>query len=572
MTSLNSELPTPDFLSIAIRTYADHGKAKPSKMPAHITSQYALVFDCETTTDETQALRFGCFQLRENEKIIEQGVFHDPLSMDAEELVLLGTYALKRDLTLLTTEQFVESYIYKFGYDLGAAIIGFNLPFDISRIAKDCGIARGFMKGGFTLRMFDNKLRPNIAIKHINSRMASFRFVGLFVQRTGRGMRRRKISVPFERGTFIDVRTLAAALLSKSFSLGKLSEHLKVDHPKLETDEHGGPLTEDYLDYAMGDVQTTWECFVALQQKYEASKLTTPIHSIMSEASYGKANLKQMGIKPWREYQPDFPAQLMGKILSTYYGGRSEVHIRRKVQRVIYCDFLSMYPTVCTKMGLWKFVIADAMTWRDGTDEVRSFLAEVTVDDFHKPETWKNLTAIVRVKTDGNLFPVRAEYGEGAGTSIGLNYLSSKTSLYFTLADCLASKFLTGKVPTIEEAIIFEPGPPQPSLKAIEVGGHANCVVDPYTDDFYKKLIELRQATKTKLKTASLHEKAQLDAAQLALKIAANATSYGIFVEINVRDELKKKPVTCYGPGKPFQAFTKKTEQPGRYFHPLLEH
>ena len=407
MTKPIIAIPQPDFLSIAIRTYADHDKHKPYNEPAHIASNYALIFDCETTTDETQALRFGCFQLREEDELIEQGFFIDPLGLDAVELDLLKSYAHRHDLTILTTEEFVENYIYKFGYDLGAAIIGFNLPFDLARVAKDWGIARRSMKGGFTFRLSDDKRRPNIAVKHLSSRMSLIRFVGPFVQRTGRGMRKRKFDVPFERGTFIDVRTLAAALLSGSYSLGKLSKHLQVQHQKLDTDEHGGPFTEDYLAYAMQDVQTTWECFVALNLKYDNLKLETPVHRIMSEASLGKAYLIQIGVRPWRECQPDFPPELMGKILSTYYGGRSEVHIRRKVQRVIYSDFLSMYPTVCTKMGLWKFVIADGMNCRVATDEVRSILETVTADEFQQPETWKKLLAIVRVRPDAHLFPVR---------------------------------------------------------------------------------------------------------------------------------------------------------------------
>jgi hypothetical protein len=70
--------------------------------------------------------------------------------------------------------------------------------------------------------------------------------------------------------------------------------------------------------------------------------LTSP-HEIFSEASLGKAYLKEMGIKQWRQMQPDFPPELIGIIMSTYYGGRSEVHIRRDVTQVLYCDFLSMY-------------------------------------------------------------------------------------------------------------------------------------------------------------------------------------------------------------------------------------
>ena len=259
MSKPNAALTAPDYLSIAIRTYADHGNNKLFPAQPHITSNYALIFDCETTTDETQALRFGCFQLRENGELIKHGLFYDPLGINSDELELLRQHALTNNLALLTIDEFVESYVYEYGYDLGASIIGFNLPFDLSRIAKNWGIARKAMKGGFTFRLSDDKRRPNIAIKHISSRMALMRFVGPFMQRTSRSMRKRKKSVTIERGTFIDVRTLAGALLSGSYSLGNLSNYLKVQSRKIETDEHGGPLIQDYITYAVQDVQSTWE-------------------------------------------------------------------------------------------------------------------------------------------------------------------------------------------------------------------------------------------------------------------------------------------------------------------------
>ena len=60
-----------------------------------------------------------------------------------------------------------------------------------------------------------------------------------------------------------------------------------------------------------------------------------------------------------------------------------------------------------------------------------------------------------------------------------------------------------------------------------------------YQDDFFKRLIELRQAVKRRRDAASGAEKDALDAEQNALKIAANATSYGVFVEINVKERAK---------------------------------
>ncbi|MGB7974873.1 MAG: hypothetical protein WCF81_11135 [Roseiarcus sp.] len=62
-----------------------------------------------------------------------------------------------------------------------------------------------------------------------------------------------------------------------------------------------------------------------------------------------------------------------------------------------------------------------------------------------------------------------------------------------------------------------------------------------------------------------------LDGEQQALKILANSTSYGIFVEINVADLDASEKLTCYGPdGEGFSVSSDKVEEPGRFFYPLL--
>jgi hypothetical protein len=73
------------------------------------------------------------------------------------------------------------------------------------------------------------------------------------------------------------------------------------------------------------DVQTTWECFDELAQRFATFGLEeTGLYDLYSEASLGKAYLKTMNVKPWRQVQPDFPPKLIGHILSSYYGGRAE--------------------------------------------------------------------------------------------------------------------------------------------------------------------------------------------------------------------------------------------------------
>ena len=392
--------------------------------PIDSSDDYVLVIDTETTTDPAQALRFGIYQLRKGAEIDEKGIFFDEALSQADQAVLRN-YAAEHDFGVLTLPEFVENVFFGIAYDLGAIIVGFNLPFDLSRLAFAHSPARSkSMRGGFTFKLSPEPRRPNLQIKHL-TRTAS---IIKFASPAHREFRKHGKRVPASRGYFVDCRTIAAALTNELFKLAELAIFLKTPHRKIDTDEHGGPLTPEYLTYAANDVQVTWECFEELRKRYERLNLTkTPIHKIFSVASIGKAALRQMGIRPWQEIQPEFPPELLGILMSTYYGGRSEVHLRRIMMLVIlYCDFRSMYPTVCTLMQLWRFVTGKKMKWRDATAEVRAFLDEVILADLQDPATWPNSCAIVQVQPDGDIFPVRAEYGnEFESFSTGTNRVTS---------------------------------------------------------------------------------------------------------------------------------------------------
>jgi transcriptional regulator with XRE-family HTH domain len=576
-------IPDPESLPVAVRAYAEpprnrrRNKGTPKRKDLG-PSEWTLIFDTETTTDSAQQLRFGAYQVRRSGELWEAGFFHDPhdpLSSRSAELATLRAYAESHDLEVRTLQEFVEEVFFPYAYDLRGTCVGLNLPFDLSRIAIDHGSARRRMRGGFSFKLSKDKRRPRVRIKHLNNRSSLIDFSAPPKQFTPRGMRKGQRKVPTRRGYLVDVRTLAGALLGGSWSLGRLGEHLEIEHQKLGTEEHGGPLTAEYLEYAVRDVQATWECYEQLKKQYESYGLTqTPLHKIYSEASLGKAYLKQMNIRPWRELQPDFPPKLLGSIMSSYYGGRSEVRIRREVTQVLYCDFLSMYPTVCTLMDLWGLVVAERMTWRRATAEVRSFLGNVTIEDLRNPECWKQLRVLVKVQPDGDVFPVRARYEDGDQHTIGLNHLSSEQSIWFTLADCVASKFLTGRTPVVLEALRFELVGTQADLAPIDIAGNPDYRVDPHTDDLYRRVIDLRSEVKERREEAresrNESEVAKLDAEQKALKLLANATSYGIFVELNVSAQATAQEMVCYGGEDAFNVRVRNMEEPGRYFHPLL--
>ena len=266
------------------------------------------------------------------------------------------------------------------------------------------------------------------------------------------------------------MKTISAALTSRGFSLDGLCDYLQTQTQKRQTDEHGGPITEQYLDYARADVQATWECFVELRDRYAAYGLEKPLHRILSEASIGKACLADMGIKPLLQCMPDIDRGIFSRLMCAYYGGRAEVKLRRLLKEVLYCDFKSMYPTVNALMGLWRFVIAGGFSWHDTTTKTQAFLNTVTRDDLQQTETWEQLHTIVRINPQGDIVPVRAKYN-GRTATIGLNHLECDQPIWFTLADIVASKLLNGRTPVIEEAISFVPGPVQADLKPIDLLG-----------------------------------------------------------------------------------------------------
>ena len=427
------------------------------------------------------------------------------------------------------------------------------------------------MRGGFTFKLSPLWWRPAIQVRHLNARASLIQFTHPPKRRDPRGQRRRRIIPRNRRGSFIDLKTVATALHSRSFSLAPLAEFLKTPTRKAESGGHGKQLTAEYVGYLLDDVQVTWECYQSLRDRYLLHALEeTPLGKILSEASLGKAYLKQMGIRPFREVQPDFPPRLTGVIMSTYFGGRAEVRRRREIRQILYCDFLSMYPTVCTLMGLWRFVIAQGMDWKASTDRIRSLLETVSLDDLKRPDFWPLLTTLVRVAPQADIFPVRTKY-DGQSQTIGLNYLTSDKPLWFTLADVIASKLLSGRVPKIIEAITFSPKEPQSGLRTVKIAGNPDYQVDPANDDFFKRLIDLRTTLKARLKNATALNRDALDSEQQALKILANSTSYGIFVEINVADLDAPEKLACYGPdGEGFPVESNKVEEPGRFFHPLL--
>lgn len=85
-----------DSLAISLRAFVTDPQAKPprpSNWQPPRPSQWLLVFDTETTTDPSQRLRLGSYQLRKGEVLNEAGLFFDPDALSEGERRTLEAFS-----------------------------------------------------------------------------------------------------------------------------------------------------------------------------------------------------------------------------------------------------------------------------------------------------------------------------------------------------------------------------------------------------------------------------------------------------------------------------------------------
>lgn len=249
----------------------------------------------------------------------------------------------------------------------------------------------------------------------------------------------------------------------------------------------------------------------------------------ISPAAIIKGYYRSAGVTPLRDRFTGLTREVSGAIFSAYYGARVEAPIVRVPMPIVKLDALSMYPTIFVLLGLWSFVIADALDPVDATDEVRALLDRITYEDLLDPRTWKSLGAIAEIEPDGELLPIRASYAKDHAPNIGLNYLHAPGKpLRFALPDLAICK-LFGKTPRIRRAIRFRVGAPIATLTEIALMKALTVLPG---DDMARLAIELRK-TIAKDPNLSDSERGRLDS---FLKVLSNSGFYGIFAQVT-RDE-----------------------------------
>ncbi len=476
-------------------------------------------------------------------------------------------------------------------FEQGTLCVGFNLPFDLSRLAARWTVCRrrGW-KDGFTLPLVNTKREPPIHVRALDSKRSFIELGSAFVW-TGKGSNAPRRS-PF-RGRFLDLRTLAYALTGEGHTLESACRAFGIQYEKREV-EHGIVAPQNLI-YNAEDLDATWQLYQSATTEWnrhpfvrvpappaplgsspQALPEFTPdafvVTSAFSPATMGKAYLRAMGVRPPLEQNARFPREILGYAMAAYFGGRSECRIRREIVPVTYCDVLSMYPSVCVLMRLWRFVIAERIEVEDATEDARAFLGRVTLEDLYRHQTWRQFPILAEVEPDGDVLPVRAQYLEDGDYQIGLNVVTADPgiTLYYMLPDLVASKLLAGKTPRIRRAWRLRPIGVQKELRPVRLLGEVR--VNPQHHDFFRLLVEKRQEFKQAKEAAQragdLSRARYFDGLQLGLKILVNATAYGIFAEIDEKTT-GAKAADVYGTHY-FTTRITKEEHPGPYMFPPL--
>jgi hypothetical protein len=598
---------TPDALPVAVRVWTEllhpararRGRAERAAAPPWPRSPYVLVFDTETTTDAAQALNFGVYRVCRWTRdrtlaLVQEGLFFgdDLPQRDPAAYATLRGYAELHGFQpngtsrrLLSCAEFIRNIFFPWAYSTRALVAGFNVPFDLSRLAVEWGTARGGMRGGFSLRLAEyvdaegrrreHQYRPRVLIKHLDSKKSLIQF--------GRASRpdHRDDLIPEGtpggppdptytfRGHFLDMRTLVWALTNRSHSLKSAAETFGTEHRKADVESHGA-ITAEYLDYARRDVLVTAELLAATRREFDRHPLALEAPKAYSPASIGKAYLRAMGVRPPLKQTPDFPRNVLTAAMAAFFGGRAECRIRKVPAPIVLTDFTSMYPTVNALMDNWSLLTAARVEVEDATAWAREFLAAVTLDAMPEPGQWQQLRVLVELEPDGqDVLPVRAHYSESASSTyeIGLNPFGASEPYWYTLADCVASTILTGRPPRVRRAVRIVGHGRQDGLRATQLRGAVP--VEPSERDFFRAVIEERQRYRSRADLAPV-ERERLGE---FLKVLANSATYGIFAEMNRADLRVDKPVPVrvWPPhGEPHTRKLATPEEPGDFCFPPL--
>ena len=549
----------PELAPIFVRVHTRVRNERPHNdewKPPKGWARFALVLDCETTTDLRQDLNFLWWrfcELKHGVYVCQQEgvVYADGLGKEQIELIRDYTRGKRADvepgspqeIKFSSRTEFVNSDFWE-TLRAGAVIVCFNAGFDLSRLALEYRKAQS-KNTGWSMVLWrykgkPDKFKPKLRIKPKDSRSA-------FISLAGGDPNNRVLY----RGRFLDLSALGSALRNEHLDLNgflrKFGLKGKIDH------EPTGLVTIDELEYGRHDVERTVALLNAMKHEYDGFPFSLPPERALSSASITKGFLDEMNLNPpARKF--NLSDEVLGNCMQAYFGGRSEIRIRHEEMPIVVCDATSEYPSVAVLLNLWPLLTAADLRVEDCTDEATKILDGITLDRLLDRLKWRELAFFALIEPTNDILPVRSIYGASENTNIGVNPLTSSQPIWYSGPDLAASKLKTGLTPRVIKAFRVVPVGVQQGMKTTSIGTRK---IDPAKNDFFQAIIEERKS----LPETHPHS--------LLLKIIANSL-YGIFAELN-KEEFGKnrtKHLEVYSGEHKFEQVAHVVERPGRWQFP----
>lgn len=610
-----AEEPRPPELDIAIRAFGTRPLDKKGRLRSgrHAKRAYpfeALIIDTETATGPAQRLQIGVWRLYSDRAdaepgvtCVEEGIFHaDDLStIDPGAFARLRSYVASRAdadvaagfptrLLLMSASEWLQKRLYRYGYQHRhrghTDVVGFNLGFDLGRLASYWSEARGRDRGAFSLglwgdydgdgRWHDRRYHPRLIVRAIDPRRTLFSWGSLDPDDTD-GVT--------EPGRFVDLHTLAFALTDKNHTLESAGE--AFGDPWQKDPIPYGVVDERSLDYARDDVRHTAALYRAcLSELRLHTGIDLDAPRLYSPATIGTRYLEAMGVAhPLDRFMADpelvrdapgvkvgqrIHPRVVGYAMGGFFGGRAEARLVRTPVPVTVVDATSMYPTVNANLRTWEILTAARLDVVDATAEVRRLIGDPDLlDRVLERETWASAIGVTLVELDGpagDVLPVRAFYDpNGRDPGIGVNPLTYAGRLWYLLPDVIAATLLTRRPPQVTRALRLLGVGRQKKLRSVALRG--GRVIDPYMDDPFVRIVEERNRID---RDENIPEAEQERLSQF-LKITANATAYGILARFDRRDLANQVAATVWGPDEaPRVQSLAHPEDPGPYTFPPI--
>ena len=396
----------------------EQGAARPSRRRLRRYPSEALVFDTETEPGPSQRLRFLVWRVYRDRVdtppghlCVEEGIAYadDLPERDSDGFRLLTEHVRDREAEVAAgfsrpgagrrvvcepVSWWMQERLYLYGYQHRdrCAVVGFNLPFDLGRLASSWTAARGYYRGGWSLGLWgsfdeqgrwkDLRFHPRLLLKAIDPRRTLFSWGSVKPgDEDGRGKQARSI----------DLRTLAFALTDNSYTLegacAAFGDRFAKDPVSFES------ITTKLIDYAFEDVAHTSMLYRnTMAELAHHQGVDLQPDRLYSLATVGVRYLEAMGVRRpleqftdlsdeqlgWerRSTPPDDDAQrpggigeeVLGYAMGAFFGGRAEARVVRTHVPIVHVDFTSMYPAINALLGTWPLLRAEQITTTDATE------------------------------------------------------------------------------------------------------------------------------------------------------------------------------------------------------------